>query len=50
MIEVKELSPDRKEVRLEIIKENESSKKVSIGVEMIKKEWKVADFYVSDRW
>lgn len=42
IIEVKEKSPDEMRVRLELIKETRKSKKVSISVEKIQKEWKIA--------
>jgi hypothetical protein len=41
-IETKKDSPDKAMVRLEIIHKNGKSKKVSVKVEQIKKEWKVS--------
>jgi len=44
IIETKEHSPDSADVRLELISEDGKSKKVSIDVEKIKDEWRVASF------
>jgi len=41
VIELRQKSPDKAKVRLEIIYENTKSKKVSIKVEKIKDQWKV---------
>jgi len=43
-IEEKQKSPDKVDVRLEIIHQDGKSKKVLIGVEQIKEEWKVSRF------
>ncbi len=42
-IEVKVVSPDKKVVRLEILKENGKSKKVSIEIEKIQNKWMVSE-------
>jgi len=42
-IEVKETSPDKKVVRLELLKENGKSKKVSIDIEKIQNKWMVSE-------
>jgi len=46
IIESKQNSPDRADVRLELISEDGKSKKVSVDVEKIKDEWKVASLYL----
>jgi len=46
IIEVKENSPDQMMVRLEIIREDGKSNKVSVEVEKIQDNWKVSDLYI----
>jgi len=46
IIEVITHAPDRSEVRLELVREDGKSKKVSIDVEKIQKEWKVSHMYL----
>ncbi len=41
LLEVKDISADTAEVRLELIKEDDSSDKISVNLEKIKGEWKV---------
>lgn len=42
-LEMKEISPDKAEVRLELIDQDEASHKITINVEKIKGDWKVID-------
>jgi len=45
-IELKQKSPDKAIVRLELIREDKKSKKVSVDVEKIQEEWKVSRFSI----
>ena len=40
-LEIKEISPDKAEVRLELINKNDASQKITVNLEKIKDEWKV---------
>lgn len=46
VIETKQNSPDSANVRLELIRDDGKSKKVSINIEKIKDEWKVSNLYL----
>lgn len=46
VIETKQDSPDSANVRLELIRDDGKSKKVSVEVEKIKDEWKISDLYL----
>jgi outer membrane murein-binding lipoprotein Lpp len=50
IIETITKSPDRVDVRLELIDKDDKSKKVSVYVEKIKNEWKVSELSLNNLW